>query len=237
MVATKYMSSWLLGLVFIFIISGCSSSTDPNRVGSNGTVAIEGPTLSLFVGDKEVLSKPSDKQLKDRYRKGISLLELLEDSEVATFSEDKRTILSVRDISLGPEMTWELQLDGKVIGNADWDKIVSYDSQVVFTAKSTTNQEPLQTVMLTVNGGSEEVELNHSYVVLFTEDLTVNGLLHSIDGLQLTEDNLKLLSVNGYIPQSDEIWKLKANGKQLLDTGMDMRLRPDDDVEIVLALR
>lgn len=236
MVPTKYMSSWLLGIVFILIISGCSSSTDANRIGSNG-IAADGPTLSLFVGDKEVLTKPSDKQLKDRYRKGISILELLEDSEVATFSEDKRTILSVRDISLGSEMTWELQLDGKIIGNSDWDKTVSYDSQVVFTAKSTINQEPLQTVMLTVNGGSEEVELNHSYVVLFTEDLTVNGLLRSIDGLQLTEDNLKLLSVNGYIPQSDEIWKLKANGKQLLDTGMDMRLRPDDDVEIVLTLR
>lgn len=44
-------------------------------------------------------------------------------------------------------------------------------------------------MLLTVNGGSEQVNLNHSYVMGFTEDLTVRGLLKNSSVVQLTEDN------------------------------------------------
>lgn len=46
-----------------------------------------------------------------------------------------------------------------------------------------------------------------------------------------------MLSVDDYTPLSNEEWKLKVNGKQLLDDGMDMKLRAHDELEILLTLR
>ena len=134
-------------------------------------------------------------------------------------------------------MVWELQMGGQIIGNADWNNTVGYDSQLVFTAKSKDHQAPLQTVRLTLNGGSVEVDLHHTYIMLFEEDLTVRDLLKSCSSVQLADDNKKVLSVDDYTPLSNEEWKLKVNGKQLLDDGMDMKLRAQDELEILLTLR
>ncbi|MNP41437.1 hypothetical protein D3C76_1351410 [compost metagenome] len=73
--------------------------------------------------------------------------------------------------------------------------------------------------------------------MLFKEDLTVRDLLKSCSSVQLADDNKKVLSVDDYTPLSNEEWKLKVNGKQLLDDGMDMKLRAQDELEILLTLR
>lgn len=234
---TRYLCRLMLGLVIIFIIGGCSSLTEGNSVANNSTAESIGPTISIRVGDNELLTKPSDNTLSGSYRTGITVLELLKGSDIATFAEDNSSILSVKNFSLGPEMVWELRMDGVIIGNADWNTVVGYDSHLVFTAKSKAHQEPLQTVMLTLNGGSVQLDLHHSYIMLFKEDLTVRDLLKSCSMVQLAEGNKKIISVNDYTPLSSEVWKLKVNGKQLLDNGMDMNLRPHDVLEIVLTLR
>lgn len=234
---TKYLWRLLLGVVMIFIIGGCSSLTSAVSEVNQDAASSDGPTLSLIVGGNEMLTGSSDNQLNESYRKGITILELLKGSGMATFSGDNSSILSVKDISLAPEMEWELQMNGETIGAADFDRAVGYDSNLVITEKSKTHQDPLQTVMLTVNGGSEQVDLYHSYVELFTEDLTVRGLLKKSSVVQLTEDNKKVLSINDYTPLSNQVWKLKVNGKLLLDNGMDMKLRPQDELEILLTVR
>jgi hypothetical protein len=234
---TKYLWKLLLGLVIVSIIGGCTSLTEGKSEANNGVEASEGPTLSLIIGGHELLTRPTDTLLSGSYRKGITILELLRGSDIATFAEGSHSILSVRDFSLAPELEWELKVDGKTIGDENWDSKVGHDSHLVFTAKSGTHPEPLQTVMMTVDGRSEQVDINHSYVVLFTEDLSVRSLLKSCNQVQLTEDNRKVLSVNDYIPLSNEVWKLKVNGKQLLDSGMDMKLSPQDELEIVLTSR
>jgi hypothetical protein len=226
----------MLGLVIVFIIGGCSTQTDGSSNARDNEVS-DGPTISIRVGDHEQLTKPTDRSLSGSYRKGITIMELLKGSNIATFTEDNSSILSVKNFSLGPGMAWELEMDGIMIGHADWDHIVGYDSQLVFTAKSKTNETPLQTVTLTLNGGSVEVDLHYSYILLFKEDLTVRELLKSCSRVQFTDDNKKVLSVNDYTPLSNEEWKLKVNGKQLLEDGMDMKLRPQDALEILLTLR
>lgn len=233
---TRYLWKLMLGLVIVFIIGGCSTHTDGNSNANNDAAESEGPTISVRVGDNELLTKPLDRSLSGGYRNGITIMELLKGSNIATFAEDNSSILSVKNFSLGPEMIWELKMDGVIIGNADWNNTVGYDSQLVFTTKSKDHQK-LQTVMLTLNGGSVEVDLHQSYIMLFKEDLTVRDLLKSRSMVQLAEDNKKVLSVNDYTPLSNEEWKLKVNGKQLLDDGMDMKLRPHDELEILLTLR
>ncbi|MBY3617920.1 hypothetical protein HGO21_00010 [Acinetobacter sp. CUI P1] len=227
----------MLGLVIVFIIGGCSTNNDGNSNANNGAVGSEGPTISIRVGDNELLTKPADRSLSGSYRNGISIMELLKGSNIATFAEDNSSILSVKDFSLESGMVWELQMGGQLIGNADWNNTVGYDSQLVFTAKSKDHQAPLQTVRLTLNGGSVEVDLHHTYIMLFKEDLTVRDLLKSCSSVQLADDNKKVLSVDDYTPLSNEEWKLKVNGKQLLDDGMDMKLRAQDELEILLTLR
>jgi hypothetical protein len=226
----------MLGLVIVFIIGGCSTQTDGSNA-RNDAVKIDGPTISIKVGDHELLTKPTDRSLSGSYRKGITIMELLKVSNIATLAEDNSSILSIKNFSLGPGMAWELEMDGIIIGNADWDHVVGYGSQLVFTAKSKTNETPLQTVTLILNGGSVEVDLHYSYIMLFKEDLTVRDLLKSCSRVQFADDNKKVLSVNDYTPLSNEEWKLKVNGKQLLDDGMDMKLRPQDVLEVLLTLR
>ncbi|MEK4994217.1 hypothetical protein BK125_16305 [Paenibacillus odorifer] len=234
---TKYMWRLLLGLVIVFIIGGCSTLADINNEGNNGLAGSDGPTLSLIVAGNDLLTNPLDKQLSESYRKGITIFDLLKGSGKATFSEDNTSILTVNNISLGPGMNWELQMDGETIGSEDWGRTVGHESKLVITAMSKEQEEPLQIVLLTVNGGSEQVNLNHSYVMGFTEDLTVRGLLKNSSVVQLTEDNKKVLSIGDYTPLSNEVWKMKVNGKQLLENGMDMKLRVQDELEILLAIR
>lgn len=234
---TRILWKLMLGLVIVFIINGCSTQTDANSNDNNGAAGSEGPTISVKVGDQELLTKPSDRSLSGSYRNGISIMELLKGSDIATFAEDNSSILSVKDFSLESGMVWELQMDGQIIGNADWNKVVGYDSQLVFTVKSKDHQVPLQTVMLTLNGGSVEVDLQHSYIMLFKEDLTVRDLLKSCGRVQMDDGSRSVLSVNDYTPLSNEVWKLKVNGKLLLDNGMDMKLKPHDVLEILLTLR
>ncbi|WP_313638819.1 hypothetical protein [Paenibacillus sp.] len=233
----RYLWKLMLGLVIVFIIGGCSTNTNGNSNANNSAAESEGPIISIRVGDNELLTKPSERSLSGSYRNGITIMELLKGSNIATFAEDNSSILSVKNFSLGPEMIWELEMDGGIIGNADWNNIVGYDSQLIFHAKSKDHQEPLQTLMLTLNGGSVEVDLHHSYIMLFKEDLTVRDLLKSCRMVQLTDDSRMVLSVNDYTPLSNEVWKLKLNGKQLLDNGMDMKLMPHDELEILLTLR
>lgn len=233
---TKYWLKFLLGVAILLLASGCSSLTDAKGEANQTSAGSEGPTLSLMIGGNEML-KASDKQLSENYRKGITIYELLNGSGVATFSSDHRSILTVRKISLGPELKWELKMDGESIGEADLERTVGSSSHLVITPKSKTTEDPPQTVMLTVNGGSEQVDLYHSYLRLFTEDMTVRELLKNSSRVQLTEDNNRVLSVNDYTPLSNQVWKLKVNGKLLLDNGMDMKLKPLDELEILLTIR
>lgn len=61
--------------------------------------------------------------------------------------------------------------------------------------------------------------------------LKSSGLVH------LAENNRTLLAVKEYKPLSNEEWKLKLNDKTLLDSGIDMKLRIQDELEISLVLR
>jgi hypothetical protein len=88
-----------------------------------------------------------------------------------------------------------------------------------------------------VNGGSEQPELTHSYVLSFVEDLSVRGLMKNSGIIKLAEDNKTVLAVLDYTPLSSEEWKLKVNDKGLLGNGLDMKLRPQDKLEISLVLK
>lgn len=71
----------------------------------------------------------------------------------------------------------------------------------------------------------------------FTEDLSVKLLMKNSGMVRLAEDNRTLLNVMEYTPLSNEEWRLRVNDKALLSNGVDMKLKPQDMLEIALVLR
>ncbi|MNC80349.1 hypothetical protein D3C75_1331160 [compost metagenome] len=55
--------------------------------------------------------------------------------------------------------------------------------------------------------------------------------------VHLAENNKTVLTVKEYKPLTNEEWKLKLNDKTLLDSGIDMKLRIQDELELSLVLR
>ncbi|MHA6530665.1 hypothetical protein [Paenibacillus sp. BAC0078] len=231
---SRFLWRILLGIIIIATAGGCSSVLGPTADGSNSGTRNEGPAFSLLVGDSE-LAGSSGRQLSEAYKSGISLLDLLKNSGVATFAADGFSILSVNKVSLSPEWVWEIQVDGKKI--TDWNSSVDREDSIIIAAKPAAGGAELQPVLLSINGGSEQPELTHSYVQPYTEDLTVRSMMKGSEMVQLAEDNKTVTTVMDYAPLSNEAWKLKVNGKPLLDSGIDMKLRPQDTLEILLALR
>lgn len=71
----------------------------------------------------------------------------------------------------------------------------------------------------------------------FMQDMSVKGLLKNSGMVRLAEDNRTVLTVMDYTPLSSEEWRLKVNDKGLLGNGVDMKLSPQDKLEISLVLK
>lgn len=232
--SVKLMWRVCLGLILIVISGGCSAFNSNSEVNNAAARATQ-PGFSLKVGDND-LTGSSGRQLSDAYKQEITLQELLKNSGLATFAGDGATLLTVNKVSLGQDMVWEIQLNGKEI--KDLNSSVKLEDNIEITAKAAAApNEPLQPVILTVNGGSEQPELTHSYVLPYTEDLSVRELLKSSSIVQMADDNKTVLTVDEYKPLTSEEWKLKLNDKALLDSGIDMKLRMQDKLEVSLVLR
>lgn len=219
--------------MIIATAGGCSAfQSDP--AGEHAAAVGSGPAFSLVIGDNN-LTGSAGRQFSEAYTQGITLGELLKSSGVADFSEDGEYIESVNRVSLGPDMVWEVQIGGKTISN--WNTTVNREQMILITAKQAEGKDSIKPVILTVNAGSEQPQLNHSYVFPFVDELSVRGLLKDSGMVTLAENNKSILTVMEYTPMTSEEWKLKVNDKNLLSTGIDMKLRPQDILELSLVLR
>jgi hypothetical protein len=225
-----------LGVILIMSAGGCSSVFGNDKEENYAAAGVNGPVLSLHIGVTE-LTGNTDKPLSAAYRKGMTIRELLRASGLVSFTADGKSIGTVNEVSLGDGMQWELQVDGKVENEGDWDSTIHQEAHLVIGVKRGTAGTPLPSVIMVVNGGSRQSELNHSYIMPFTEELSVRNLLAGCGMVRLSEDKRSVLTVKDYTPLTSEAWMLKVNGKQLLDSGMDMKLRPEDEVELSLVTR
>lgn len=230
----KYLWRLWLELIIIITAGGCSSAHGSDAELNNAGAGNEGPVFSLMVGDSD-LSGSSARYLSEAYKSGNTLIELLKSSGVATFNEEDYRILTVNKVSLSPDMIWEIQVNGKIITNLD--RTLDRKDTLLISAKPTTGELILQPVIFTVNGGSEQPVLTHSYVLPFTDDLSVREVLKDCGMVHLADDNKTVLRVMDYTPLTSEAWKLRVNEKPLLDSGIDMKLRPQDELELSLVLR
>lgn len=232
--STKWMGRLLLCLVFIITASGCSSVLGPGNTGGSTGSGSTGLSFSILVGERE-MAGTSGRLLNEAYIEGNSIIELLRKSGIVTFAADGYSILEVNRVALSQDMMWEVQVNSKKL--TDWNSTIEAGAAIVFSAKPSAAGALFQPVILTVNGGSEQPELTHSHVLSFTEDLSVRGLMKNSGMIKLAENNKTVLTVMDYTPLSSEEWKLKVNDKALLGNGVDMKLRPQDKLEISLVLK
>ncbi|WP_405115108.1 hypothetical protein MHH28_11890 [Paenibacillus sp. FSL K6-1217] len=210
--------------------SGCSWGSG-NAGSSNGG---QGIAFSVKIGDSEMAGS-SARLLNEAYMPGNSLIELFKKSGVVNFSEDGYKILEVNKVSLGQDMGWEIQVNGKKV--QDLSTTVEPGAAITMSAGPADNGKMFQPVIITVNGGSEQPGLTHSHVLPFMQDMSVKGLLKNSGMVKLAEDNRTVLTVMEYSPLSSEEWRLKVNDKGLLGNGVDMKLSPQDKLEISLVLK
>ncbi|AIQ59820.1 hypothetical protein [Paenibacillus borealis] len=230
--SAKWMWRLLLSFVVIISASGCSSVLGPGDNG--GSAGSTGLSLSILVGERE-MAGTSGRLLSEAYTEGNSIIELLRKSGIVTFAADGYSILEVNKVALSQDMVWEVQVNGKKL--TDWNSKIETGAAIIFAAKPAAAGAVFQPVLLTVNGGSEQPELTHSHVLSYTEDMSVRGLMKNSGMIKLAEDNKTVLAVMDYTPLSSEEWKLKVNDKGLLGNGVDMKLRPQDKLEISLVLK
>ncbi|MEK3878799.1 hypothetical protein NSS64_07120 [Paenibacillus sp. FSL H8-0122] len=227
--STKWMR-FMLCLLLLAAASGCGLGSG-NGGSSNGG---QGLTFSVKVGDSEMAGS-SARLLNEAYVPGNSMIELFKKSGVVTFSADGANILEVNKVSLGPDMSWEVQVNGKKV--QELNTTLEPGSAITMTAGPAGTGKMFQPVIITVNGGSEQPELTHSHVLSFMQDMSVKGLLKNSGMVRLAEDNRTVLTVMEYTPLSSEEWRLKVNDKGLLGNGVDMKLSPQDKLEISLVLK
>lgn len=227
----------LLGIILMIAMSGCSYVLNSKAEGSNDRSAVtSGPHLSYYLGDTEFTGSPTI-QLSSMYRKGVTLLELLRSSGVALFDNDGKDLLSVSRVTLAPGMTWGLGVGSKLLDPEEWSYVVTPDDSIRIIAMPASVSEANSFIVLYVNGSSDQPELTHSYILPYVEEYSVRSFLKSSGLVEIAEDNRTVLTAKEYTPLTDQVWKVKVNGKLLLENGMDMKLRPQDEVEVVLNIR
>ena len=233
---TKLFWRGLLGLIIIISAGGCTAIFDSKTEDSYSGAASNGPVLSFYVGDSEFTGS-IDKQIIETYKKGITLRDLLKNSGLVVFDRNGKSIDFVSNVSLDSMLQWEIQVGGKPLGAADWDKVVAKSDHIGLVAKPKDSLQSVDSLVLYLDGANDHPELTHSYVLPYKADSSVRSFLNKSGYVQLSEDSTSILSVNKYTPLTDEVWKIKVNGKLLMENGMDMKLHPQDEVEVVLTSR
>lgn len=85
-----------------------------------------------------------------------------------------------------------------------------------------------------LDGGSMKPDMTHSYVFPYTNNQSVRDVMAHSGFVKLTDNKMYVDTVQGYSPKSVEKWVVKVNGKELVDSGLEMKLTPQDEVEIRL---
>ena len=223
----------LLGVLFL-VSSACASSVshrgeqeDAQPPGKEVIVSIDGGTFVPTLSERIVVS----------YEPSMQLVDALKQSGTVKVSEDKSAIVSVGDVALDPKMEWGLLLNGKefVLPFA-MDKKLKPDEVVgVFINKMEvrTHHVAAPRVTLRIDGGTVAPNITNSYLVRWTEELTLQELVQNIAQIRLDEDHKHVLRIGEKEPDVKAVLSLKVNDKKLnYNQDAERKLKPDDEIEI-----
>ncbi|WP_042228945.1 hypothetical protein [Paenibacillus popilliae] len=226
----------LLGVLFL-VSSACASTVshrgeqeDTEPPGKKVIVSIDGGTFVPTLSERIVVS----------YQSPMKLVDVLKQSGTVKVSEDKSTIVSVGDVALDPKMEWGLLLNGKeyVLPFAMDKKLNPDDVVGVFIKKLDvrTNHVAAPGVTLRIDGGTVAPNITNSYLVRWTEELTLKELVRNFAQFSLDEDQKHVLRIGEKEPEATAVLTLKLNDKKLdYSQNAERKLKPDDEIEIKIT--
>ncbi|WP_198524706.1 hypothetical protein [Paenibacillus phocaensis] len=230
----RWLVGWLAGMALI--VSACAQGqiTDQPAPAETQRIEKEQPSddITLTI-DGGTFIPDVTRSLHYDYMEGLTARYALESSGIVRFTEDRLAILSVGEVSLDSTLEWGTRLNDKDLASSSWDQELKAGDKLLVYVKTVDSYEmiPQQaSLLLTIDGGSQK----KYYVNKYDDNTTVRDLLKRSGIVQFNPNNKSIVSVGGYIPQENEQWILKVNGKRLLDNGLDMRLKPQDNVEVSL---
>ncbi|MDU4698480.1 MULTISPECIES: hypothetical protein [Paenibacillus] len=229
----RWLVGWMAGIALL--VSACAQGqiTDqPAPTETQLTEKEESHDISLMI-DGGTFIPDVTRSLHYDYRDGLTARRALESSGIVRFTEDRAAIQSVGEVSLDSTLEWGTRLNDKELASSGWDQDLQVGDKLLVYVKTVDSFEAIPhqaSLLLIIDGGSQK----KYYVNKYDDNTTVRDLLKRSNIVQFTPNNKSIVSVGGYTPKENEQWTLKVNGKKLLDTGLDMRLKPQDNVEIVL---
>jgi hypothetical protein len=198
------------------------------------TTEVEHPHDITLMIDGGTFIPDVTRNLHFDYIDGLTVRHALASSGIVKFTEDQSAIQSVWEVSLDSALEWGTRLNDKELASTNWDQELQMGDKLLVYVKTVDSYEaisPLASLLLIIDGGSQKQYFVHKY----SDNTTVRDLLKHSGLVQFNPNHKSIISVGGYTPKQDEQWILKVNGKKLLDNGLDMRLKPQDYVEITLA--
>ncbi|AWB45131.1 hypothetical protein DCC85_13445 [Paenibacillus sp. CAA11] len=230
------MKSWIRPLfVLLFaslLISACTSKKD--ALPATGTPTTQDGIMLIIDGGK--YTPDVTQRLHVDFSDGITVRDVLASNGAIRLSADGSKIESVSEVSLDADLGWGVRLNGEDIPPESWDKLLSNRDEVMVLVEAHTNDGPDRKnhVVLKINGGLNYPTLKHYYIDMYTDSISVRQLLLNSGIVQLNESRKSVMSVDGYMPRVTERWIVKVNNKKLLDSALDMLLKPSDTVEVLL---
>ncbi|MEC0243488.1 hypothetical protein P4H66_27090 [Paenibacillus dokdonensis] len=215
------------------ILAGCSN--DKSKEASAKVYA--GDVSTILISEKDDFFSPEIIRDLEKYlQQGETIHEGLQNSGIVTFADDG-SIRSISQVSLSPAFIWGLELNKKKLGKDKLDTVLKENDEIGISIEPTEQKKSdnnLQFTVLKLNGGSIQPAISHTYILPYVENQSVRDMLLSTDFIKLSMNKRLIDTVKGYSPKSIEKWVIKVNSKELVENGLDMRLTPQDEVEIRL---
>ncbi len=215
------------------LIAGCGSNKMPSELNSDVKSTNDSTGISIVVMGN-LLSKSEVQRLESSILPNLSIRESLVNSGLIELTQQGTNIHSIQGVTLDSNLHWAISINGDRIDSEDWDAKVNNNDVISIYILSSDHAKDVEIVIVSVNGGRLQPELTHSYVSPYTHEVVIRDLLKQ-SGIVVLSDNSKTIKkVQEYSPKMNEKWILKVNNKLLNANGMDMKLKPQDEVTIEL---
>ncbi|OAB44115.1 DUF4430 domain-containing protein [Paenibacillus glacialis] len=223
----------ILAILMAIMTAGCGSNSLSSELASDVKSTNDSTGISIEV-EGSFLSSSDVQRLEDNIVPGLSIREALVNSRITELSPAGASIQSIRGVTLDPTLQWAISINGDRLDVGDWDTNVNNNDVISIEVLSSNNTKNVDIIIVTVNGGRLQPELTHSYVGPYTNEVVIRDLLKQSGIVVLSDNNKMIKMVQGYNPKVNEKWVLKVNNKLLNANGLDMKLKPQDEVTMEL---
>lgn len=220
--------------VSIFFVSACTSKEDSSLEEKRQPKQPSGIILSI---NGSTYVPDVTRELQVDFTSGVTVRKALQSSGLVELGKEGDRINSVGSVSLDQKLTWGVSLNGTELTKSEWDQQLNKGDELdVFVQSSDRNKGQMtpNTVLLKANGALSNPSIRHYYVMMYTEGLTVRDLVIRSGFVALDEHQNRVRAINGYMPKVTEKWVIEVNHKKLLDGAIDIKLKPGDQVELIL---